>query len=263
MRTILHAVLGLIVVCAVSVAPALAEKLTLRGEVTYRDRIALPAGAILRVQLIDTAATAKTPVRVEARAAISAGGQVPLIFTLNFDDRILEEGHTYALVVDISAGGTTWFRNAEPYAVDPRLPGLPIVIVTNFTGTLQKPVAPAEPEGPATPAILDVTWRAETIAGSPALEQAETTLSIAGDMRAGGRGGCNSYFAQAALRGESLRFSAVASTHMACGAAEVTAQETSFFAALAATRFWRLRDGKLVLLDAGGREIVVLARSVR
>jgi putative lipoprotein len=263
MRTFLYAVLSLVVVCAASISPAIAERLTLSGEVTYRERIALPADAVLRVQLIDTAAAAGAPARVEARATISAAGQVPLLFTLNFDDRILEEGHSYALLAEISAGGAIWFRNVEPFAVDPRMPAPAIVIVTSFTGTLQRHAAPPPPAVPATPDILDVTWRAETIAGDPVLAQAETTLSIAADMRAGGRGGCNSYFAQAALAGESLRFSAVASTRMACTAAEVTAQEISFFEALAATRFWRLRDGKLVLLDAAGREVVVLAKSVR
>ena len=82
-------------------------------------------------------------------------------------------------------------------------------------------------------------------------------------MRAGGRGGCNSYFAQTEIAGESLRFSAVAATQMACTANDITEQEQSYFAALQSTRFWRLRSGKLVLLDAGGRDLVVLAQSVR
>jgi len=50
---------------------------------------------------------------------------------------------------------------------------------------------------------------------------------------------------------------------MACAAAEVTEQEAGFFAALASTRFWRLRDGKLVLLDASGRDIAVLTEAAR
>lgn len=264
MRTLIRAVFGLVAFCAAATSPALAETLTLSGEVTYRERIALPPDAILHVHLVDTAAAADTPARIEAAAAIAAGGQVPLTFTLHFDDRAIEAGHDYALVAEISAGGAVWFRNAEPYAVNPLLPEIPIVIVTNFTGSLiREPATPVEPEVPATPAILDVIWQAESIGGNPLVANAETTLSIASDMRAGGRGGCNSYFAQAKIEGESLRFSAVAATRMACAAPEVNEQEASFFAALAATRFWRVRDGKLVLLDSTGRDVAILTEAAR
>jgi len=266
MRTLIYAIALLAAACTGSVYPALAKTLTLSGEVTYRERVPLPDRAILRVHLIDTAAAAGTPARIEAEAPIAAGGQVPLTFTLNFDDRIVEQGHDYALVAEIWAGNAVWFRNAEPYAVDPLvLPEIPIVIIANFTGTVAKqPQTPVEPEVPsAPPPFLNVTWRAESIGGDPVVADTETTLSVASDMRAGGRGGCNSYFAQAKIEGETLRFSAVAATQMACAAAGVTEQEQKFFAALASTRFWRLRDGKLVLLDSAGRDIAILAETVR
>lgn len=260
---ILFAIAAFLITVTAAVSSAMAETRTLTGEVTYRERIALPPDATLRIQLVELGAPGG-PALIEAEAAIAAGGQVPLTFTLNFDDRGIRDGHAYALVAEIAAGDAVWFRNAEPYAVDPLLNATPIVIVTNFTGTLtEQPANTVEPETPPAPEILDITWQAESIGGSPVVENAQTTLSIAGDMRAGGRGGCNSYFAQAELAGESLRFSAVAATRRACTAAEVTVQEERFFAALAATRFWRLRDGKLVLLDSGGRDVAILTEAVR
>ena len=244
-------------------SPALAESMTLTGEVTYRERIALPANAVLRVRLMDTEKS-DGPGPIEARAAIAPGGQVPLTFTLTFDGRTIASGHAYALVAEISSGNVIWFRNAEPYAVNPLLPDDPVIIVTNFTGaTSEDSGPPIAVDLPSAAPILDVTWRAESIGGKPVIPKSEPTLSIAGDMRAGGRGGCNSYFAQTEIAGESLRFSAVAATQMACTANDITEQEQSYFAALQSTRFWRLRSGKLVLLDAGGRDLVVLAQSVR
>ena len=80
-------------------------------------------------------------------------------------------------------------------------------------------------------------------------------------MRAGGRGGCNNSFTQAMINGESIRFSAVAATQMACVSTEATLQEERFFSALGEARFWQMRDERLVLLDAGGRELVLMARS--
>jgi len=252
----------LLVACAAA-SPALAETMTLTGEVTYRERIALPANAVLRVRLMDTE-TADGPVPIEARAAIAPGGQVPLTFTLRFDDRVIEPGHAYALTAEITSGNVIWFRNIEPYAVNPLLPDDPVIIVTDFTGaTTEDSGPPIVTDLPSATPILDVTWRAESIGGNPLLPHSEATLSIAGDMRAGGRGGCNSYFAQAEIAGESLRFSAVAATRMACASADITQQEQNFFAALQSTRFWRLRNGRLVLLDAGGRDTVVLVQSAR
>lgn len=252
----------LLFVCAAA-SPALAETMTLTGEVTYRERIALPANAVLRVQLVD-AGTADGPAPIEARAAIAPGGQVPLTFTLRFDDRVIEPGHAYALMAEITSGNVIWFRNIEPYGVNPLLPNDPVIIVTDFTGaTTEDSGPPIAADRPAAAPILDMIWRAESIGGKPVIPQSEPTLSIAGDMRAGGRGGCNSYFAQAEIDGKSLRFSAIAATQMACAATEITDQERGFFAALQSTRFWRLRDGRLVLLDAGGRDLVVLAQSAR
>ncbi len=48
---------------------------------------------------------------------------------------------------------------------------------------------------------------------------------------------------------------------MACISDEATKQEDSFFAALAATRFWRLDKDHLILLDAGGVELANLGKS--
>ncbi len=236
------------------IAPASAAQLTLSGDVTYRERIALPPGATLSVGLVDLASPDEP--RVAAEAAIATPGQVPLTFSLNFDEEVLVEGHDYALVARITGeDGALWFTNTEPYLIDPRAPVTPILIVVNFAGRLEPPALPA-----ATP-ILDITWRADSIGGQPVASGVNSTLSISGDMRAGGRGGCNSWFAQAEINGEVLAFSAVAATRMACAEDAANAQETSFFAALGATRFWRLLDEKLLLVDATGLTLAEFSRS--
>lgn len=245
--------------------PALAEMVSLTGEVTYRERIALPPAATLRIRLIDMTA-AGTPTRVEAEAPITGDGKTPLTFTLDFDDRAIDPAHRHALVAEISAGVELWFRNAPPYAVDPLAPEAPVTIVADFVGRLAEPVPPPPTPGPdETPpaSLFETTWRAAAIGGTPVLANTDSTLSIERDLRVGGRGGCNSYFAQAAIAGESLRFSAVAATRAACLSEAATAQETSFFEALGATRFWRFEGERLVLLDANGTELVHFSRVAR
>ncbi len=250
-------VLAMVALLLAFASPALAAKVTLKGDVTYRERIALPPGGTLSVSLIDLAAP-DLPPRVSAKAPIASPGQVPLTFTLNFDDNVIVAGHSYALVAEISGEDAVWFRNAEPYAIDPLIPATPIVIIVNIVPADE---AVAEPEVVAPPPILDITWQAETIGNTPVARGVSSSLSIASDMRAGGRGGCNSWFAQAEVSGERLIFSAVAATRMACVSEDITKQEDSFFAALAATRFWRLDADHLVLLDAGGVELANLGKS--
>lgn len=254
-------ILGLAVAMAVlfiaTAFPALADRLTLRGDVTYRERIALPEGGTLSVALIDLAAPERPG--LAATAAIASQGQVPLTFTLNFDSNSIDPAHKYALVAQISAGdGAVWFKNNEPYPVDPLAPVDPILILLNFQGTVDTPETPVQPVAPP---ILDITWRAQTIGGKPVVRGAVSSLSIGSDMRAGGRGGCNNWFAQAQVNGQALAFSAVGATRMACIDDATTAQEQAFFDVLAQTRFWRLDDGHLMLLDAAGGELAVLEKS--
>jgi len=244
-----------VIVLTLTLGAANAAQTTLSGEVTYLERLALPDNGTLRIILVDLA-TPEQP-RVQAEGAIASPGQVPLSFNLTFDDAIIAEGHSYGLRAEILSGGQVWFRNAEALPVELAAPQA-ISIITNFTGRIDDPGArPAVDPKP----ILDVNWTAEEIAGL-AVTPGESSLSIASDMRAGGRGGCNSYFTQAQLSNDRLAFSAVAATRMACAEA-VMAQEAVFFDALTATRFWRLDGEKLALLDAGGKVLVRLGKAAR
>lgn len=239
----------------ITLGAASAEQTTLSGEVTYRERIALPENGTLRILLVDLS-TPDQP-RVKAEGAIASPGQAPLSFKLTFDNSVIAEGHSYGLKAEILAGGQVWFRNAEPLPVDLVTPQA-IVVLTTFTGRVDDPSArPAIDPKP----ILDRNWTAEEIGGL-AVTPDDSTLSIASDMRAGGRGGCNSYFTQAQISNDRLAFSPVAATRMACSET-VMAREAVFFDALNATRFWRLSGEKLELLDAGGKILMRLRTATR
>ncbi|HEY9012756.1 MAG TPA: META domain-containing protein, partial [Devosia sp.] len=170
---------------------------------------------------------------------------------------IFAGGRAYGLRAEILSGGQIWFRNEEPLEIDPAVP-TGIQVITTFAGRIEDPSAPPNVD-PAP--ILGVNWTAEEIGGI-AVTPEQSTISIGRDRRAGGRGGCNSYFTQAEVNGDRLAFATVAATRMACDET-VMAQEAVFFDALAATRFWRLEGGKLVLLDTGGQAVMRLARSAR
>lgn len=244
--------LAAVLAVLLAIVPAMAAPVTITGEVTYRERIALPPNAVLSVQLLDVSLQdVRAPIKAEAR--IASKGQVPLRFTLDFDDRIFVPGHTYAISAEISADGQVWFRNTTQYQIDPAKLDTPLQILVNMVrGETEQPAPGAT--------LLDTFWRAETIGGKPVLETVETSLTITSDMRAGGKGGCNSYFAQTELDGSALSFSAVAGTLMAC-APPVEAQERAFFDALAKTRGYKVDGDLLFLNDARGRELVRFTRT--
>ncbi|MFN6952259.1 MAG: META domain-containing protein [Albidovulum sp.] len=113
-------------------------------------------------------------------------------------------------------------------------------------------------------AALHGRWLAEAIGGRGVVDRIQTVLEIAPDGRVSGSGGCNRIFGAVRIDGQALAFSQMGSTKMACESA-VMIQEQQFLAALANVRRWRI-DGssrKLILSDAAGAELVVLARRGR
>jgi putative lipoprotein len=253
----------LLSLCALIVfaVPASAAPAKLSGIVTYRERIALPADAQLHLQLIDQSLPG-APARIDARAAIGSAGQVPLNFALSFDDATIIAGHSYAIIAELSSGGRLWFRNFEPYVVDPVAPAAPVEVIVTFVGQITgaAPAADLSSEEPvATLPILNSVWHVQSLAGTPVIAHSDPTLTIGNDMRAGGRGGCNSWFAQAVVDETSIAFSTVAATLAACDDA-LTAQERAFFEALAKSRSYTLSGDSLTLLDATGSPVAILSR---
>lgn len=104
--------------------------------------------------------------------------------------------------------------------------------------------------------IVGPVWVAEDIAGGGIIDNSRITLQLGADGHASGRGGCNSYGGSYSLTGESLRFSPLAATQMACAEALMN-QEQRYFDALAGTvRYALADDGALLLTTADGRQIL-------
>lgn len=248
----LRAIATMLLVLVATAGPALAQRLSVTGDVTYRERVLMPAGSVLTVSLVDLAAP-ETAI-VSARATTADRGAKPFRFTLNFDEGVIRPGRGYGLVADLeSADGKYWFRTAEPLAFDASA-SASVVIVTAFMGS--KP-SPAE----AFAAFFDLTFEVAAIGGVGTVTGKEPSFSVAADMRASGRSGCNNWFAQAQLDGEALQFSPVAATRMACADAALQAQEVALFAALAATREWAPTALGIDLKDANGKVVATLERA--
>ena len=99
---------------------------TIAGEVTYRERIALP-DAVLMVELADIS-LADRPPAVIAKRRIAPTGQVPIRFEIGFDPKAIEQGRIYTLQARIVVGERLLFVPDRRQLIDP-LNAKPMTIV--------------------------------------------------------------------------------------------------------------------------------------
>jgi len=90
---------------------------TVDGEVFYLQRMALPPAATLKVMLQDVS-LADAPAQTLASQSGPIKGQVPLPFHLTYDQKNVQQGHTYAVSARIEVDGKLLLISTERYTVD-------------------------------------------------------------------------------------------------------------------------------------------------
>jgi len=223
---------------------ALAEMRSVSGVVTYRERIALPPGAVLEVRLVD-AGRQDAAARLIARTAVRAGNP-PIPYRLQFDSARIDARMRLALQAQIRVRGQLRFISTTSIPYDGE--GARVDIVVQQVAARQA----SAPFG---------SWLAEDIGGGGVIDRARSEFVLAADGRVSGRGGCNRFAGRATVAGASIAFGGLAATMMACPPAMMD-QERRFLAALSAARGWRFDalHGKLTLVDDAGRALATLAR---
>lgn len=228
------------------VAPhaALAQAGVITGTAAYRERIALPPGAVLEVALRDTS-RADAPAPPLASARIETTGQVPIPFALPFDPARIDPRGEYALAARLSVGGRLRFHSAIAHPV-----------LTRGAGTTAEMLLVA---AVAAQGLAGAPWLLREIGGQPVSGPPRAEITFDGQGRAFGTGGCNRFSGGYVLEGAALRFGPAAQTNMACEPPAMD-REARFHAALATVRGWRIDGAELLLLDGGGAVAMRLAR---
>ncbi|AZO31208.1 YbaY family lipoprotein [Mesorhizobium sp. M1B.F.Ca.ET.045.04.1.1] len=220
-----------------------AEK-TIAGEVTYRERIALPPDAVLSVELADVS-LADAPATIVGQRKIVPAGQVPIKFEISFDPTAIKPGRTYALQARITVDGRLLFTTDTRHQVDPLDGKLQILVL--------KMAAPATE--PDTAALYGQSWLIEYIDGIGVIAEPQATFRVSEAGKAGGKGPCNTYFATATVEGNKIAIGDIGSTKMAC-APDVMAQERALFNALGKAASYHVDAGKLLIADKDDRVIL-------
>lgn len=230
---------------ATPIASVAAEQ-TMKGEVVYRERIALPPNALVTVRLADVS-LADAPSAIVAEQTIKPAGQVPIAFELKFDTSAILEKNTYALQARITVDDTLMFLNDERHEVDP------------LAGTSQVILVKMVNEKAAAAPISGQTWALRFIDGIGAVDS-KATLRVEEDGKVAGQAPCNRYFAHAVIKGTAIGIDKPGATMMACDEKLMT-QEAAFFGALEKIASFVVENGGLTLKAADGRDLLRFAAS--
>lgn len=227
--------------------PAMADTTILRGTVNYVARMALPADTLTIVQLVDVS-RADAPAEILAEDRITSATGSPIPYRLSFDHARIDLRHRYALQARILDGERLLFTTTQHHAV--------FAGGRNNTRILVKRVAEHAAVGMAPTG----KWLADEILGGGVIARLQTTLEIAPDGNVSGHGGCNRYRGRVSITGESISFSPLSATRMACSTTVMT-QEQKFHQALEKTRSFRIdaRERKLILRDGAGATVARLS----
>lgn len=100
-----------------SLAPNPPSRLsTIVGEVTYRERVALPANSVVEVRLLDITDNPRFP-RVLSDEIIENPRNVPVSFRLNFDGDQIDQRRSYAVEAQIWSRGRLEWSTTTPVPV--------------------------------------------------------------------------------------------------------------------------------------------------
>ncbi len=137
-----------------------------------------------------------------------------------------------------------------------------VAIVAGCEPQTQEPTEEpiAEPRGDMPSGIWNTAWRLTDLGGGGVIDGAEATLAFPEEGRAVGRGTCNRFFAIVAVSGDSMRFSGIGSTRMAC-AEPLSSQETKYLKALESAERFAIEGGGLVIHSSALPEPLRFART--
>jgi len=242
-------VLFLVAVLAWAPGPASASSTgaTVSGSATYRERMALPPGAVFEATLEDAHA------KVIARFHKKNPGQVPFAFEISYDPKHIDAPKRCVVRASVSEKGRLLFAGSRPYAATGR--GRKITV-------LMRRVAgkPNHEGGGRTETELGSTrWHPIRIGDrAVTLTAHERQPWIELDprsQRVTGSGGCNRISGDYESGLGILRFRDLTTTQMACASMDT---ETAFLRALNQTRRYRIIGRTLQLMDDLGRPLAQL-----
>lgn len=244
---------GLAGLLALIASTAMAQ--SIQGTATYRDRMALPQGAVFEATLEDVS-RGGAPVGTIARTRIASPGNPPIAFTIAYDPAKIRADHRYAVRARIL------FNEELLFTTD-----VATVVITGGRPTRVSVVlrrAAAGRSGLPNPAgtrpLEGTYWKAIELVGKPLPPQDpghEAYLQFQAGGRVYGSDGCSGIIGSYQLEADLVTFGQMVGTQTAClntGEIERTFRDVL----TSATRLTVLGD-RLELFDPTGKRVAAFA----
>lgn len=222
----------LFLLCTAAAPPARTPAVSIVA--LYRERMALPPGATLEVKLTDADSG-----RVIASAMLD-NPHVPVSIELSYEPSNIDAEHVYTVNARILVDGEPFFvTNTAAKVITQGKPSQVELVLER---------APA-----ASPSSLENRqWMLSELSGHAVSAEHRPYLELSAG-RASGFGGCNRFSGGYTLRGDSIEFTAAATTMMACVQPGVMETESAFLQTLLHVRYWSAEGSNLELFDSGRR----------
>jgi putative lipoprotein len=221
------------------------QKTSIAAELFYRERIALPPGAVA-VAVLEIADS--STVVAETRDEL-ADKSVPVSVTLDVDPQQLPQDAGLVFRGSIEVDGAPVWKS-EPQPVD-------LTSATIDLGSVMlRAVEVPEMTDVNTPAASSLagTWVVEDILGGGIIDSSRVTLNFSA-QRVAGQASCNSYQGTWSLEDGQLSIGDVAVTMMACPDA-IMNQERRFLDAIAAADGMRFDETGALFLTSDGDDLL-------
>lgn len=223
------------------------DTVTVSGELTYRQRIALRPGGIVRVTVEDVSlADAPADIVAETTLALDDGQQVPIPFEIAVDRSEFVDGHRYSVRATIAGpdGDLRWTTDTA-HLIDPgqatnSLGQVDLVQVTTADGHDDAGSEPSDP-------LKGGVWTVVSVDGTPAIDEPQATLRFGDDGTLSGNATCNDFSTSYDLDGDAISLGPVAMTLKAC-MGEVADQEARILDVIDKLASFEIVDGSTMLV---------------
>ena len=230
----------------------------LKGQASYRERMALPPNAVFEATPQDVS-RADAPAEVIAKAAIEHPPNPSIPFDITYDPSRIDPKHSYTVRGRILVDGKLFFTTDQHYPVLTSGHGEEVSLLLKrvpATGATAE-TATSPSNGAASSRLENTYWKLTQLGNTKitatSQQQAAHLILYSQTHRVSGSGGCNRVTGGYQLNGVQLTFSQMAGTMMACIAGMDT--ERAFLQALGRVNKWKITGQYLDLLDADGKVV--------
>jgi len=223
------------------------QPFTVSGQVIYREKIAMPEGAVVTVRVSDVS-LADAPADVIGEQVIENPGNVPVKFSVAYDASKIQQGRTFAVSARIEVNGKLeWISTTRIPVITDGAPTSNVTVPVERVGGTANTTSADDAAKKLTDSVWQ--WQSTTQASGDMSVNDPTryTITFNADGTANIKNDCNNILANYTLNGSNMKLELGPSTLVACSE---DSRDTEFRAQLSAVSSYKIENEMLLLETA-------------